>query len=103
VTRRRPLLAAIPFLLAGLVACSSTPVLEADTVASSAEDALEEQIGVRPSITCPDDVDAKVGEEIRCTLTGGDDPTKYGVTVTVTSVEGNNATFDVEVDEKPME
>ena len=103
MTRRRPPLAAIPLLLAGLAACSSTPVLTADTVASSAEDALEKQIGVRPSITCPDDVDAKVGEETRCTLTGGDDPTEYGVTVTVTSVEGRNATFDVQVDEEPLE
>ena len=103
MTRRRPLLTAIPFLLAGLASCSSTPVLTADTVASSAEDALEEQIGVRPSISCPDDVEAKVGEETRCTLTGGDDPTEYGVTVTVTSVEGKNATFDVQVDEKPLE
>jgi len=99
---RRPALLATPFLLAGLVACSSTSVLTADTVAESAEDALEEQIGARPDITCPDDVEAKVGEETRCTLTGGDDPTEYGVTVTVTSVEGDNATFDVEVDNEPL-
>jgi hypothetical protein len=103
VPRRLRLLAVIPFLLAGLAACSSTAVLTADTVATSAEDALEEQIGIRPTITCPEDVEAKVGEKTRCTLTGGDDPTEYGVTVTVTSVEGKNATFDVEVDEKPQE
>jgi hypothetical protein len=103
VPRRLRLLAAIPFLLAGLTACSSTAVLTADTVATSAEDALEEQIGIRPTISCPEDVEAKVGEKTRCTLTGGDDPTEYGVTVTVTSVEGKNATFDVEVDEKPQE
>ena len=98
---RRPALLAIPFLLA-LAACSSTSVLTADTVAESAEDALEEQIGARPDITCPDDLEAEVGAETRCTLTGGDDPTEYGVTVTVTSVDGDNANFDVEVDDEPL-
>jgi hypothetical protein len=100
VSRRLALLAT-PFLLVGLAACGSS-VLTADTVAKSAEDALEEQIGARPDITCPDDVEAKVGEETRCTLTGGDDPTEYGVTVRVTSVDGDNATFDVQVDEEPI-
>ena len=94
--------AVVVFLLAGLVACSGNKVLTADTVATSAEDALEEQIGVRPTISCPDDVDAEVGAKTRCTLTAGDDPTEYGVTVTVTSVEGSDATFDVAVDEQPQ-
>jgi hypothetical protein len=106
VSRRLRSLVAVPFLLVGLAACSvnigSSSSLPADTVASSAEDALEEQIGVRPAISCPEDVEAKVGAETRCTLTGGDDPTEYGVTVTVTSVDGKNATFDVEVDDQPL-
>jgi hypothetical protein len=108
VSRSFRRLAPIPLLL-GLAACSvdvstsnSSSTLSADSVASSAEDALEEQIGVRPSITCPDDVDAKVGAETRCTLTGGDDPTEYGVTVTVTSVDGDDARFDVQVDDEPL-
>jgi hypothetical protein len=101
--RLRSLVAA-PFLLAGLAACGliSSTTLSADAVASSAEDALEEQIGVRPSINCPEDVKAKVGSETRCTLTGGEDPTEYGVTVTVTSVDGENAVFDVTVDDQPL-
>jgi hypothetical protein len=101
VSRRLPLLAAVPFLLAGLAACGSS-TLSADEVANKSEDALEEQIGLRPEITCPEDLEAKLGAETRCTLTGGDDPTKYGVTVTVTSVDGDNAQFDVEVDDQPM-
>ena len=100
--RRLRMLVATPILLAGLAACGGA-VLTADTVAASAEDALEKQIGVRPTITCPDDVEAKVGATARCTLTGGDDPTEYGVTVTVTSVKGDNATFDVAVDSEPLE
>lgn len=99
--RRRPLLAAVPFLFAGLSACGSS-TLSADEVANKSEDALEEQIGLRPQITCPEDLEAKVGAETRCTLTGGDDPTEYGVTVTVTSVDGDNAKFDVQVDDQPL-
>ena len=98
--RIRPL-ALVPFLLAGLAACGSS-TLSADEVATNAEDALEEQIGVRPSISCPEDVEAEVGAETRCTLTGGDDPTEYGVSIKVTEVDGDNAKFDVQVDEQPQ-
>ena len=101
--RRLPLLVTIPFVLAGLGACGGTSTLKADEVATKAEDALEEQIGARPDITCPEDVDAEVGAETRCTLTAGDDPTEYGVSIKVTSVEGDNAKFDIQVDEQPQE
>jgi hypothetical protein len=73
----------------------------AEETANKAEDALEEQIGTRPDISCPDDLEAEEGAETRCTLTAGDDPTEYGVTVTVTSVEGDTVNFDVEVDSEP--
>jgi hypothetical protein len=102
LSHRLSLLVAVPFLVAGLVACGGNSVLTADTVAASAADALEQQVGVRPSVTCPDDVEAAVGAKTRCTLTGSDDPTQYGVTVTVTSVDGKNATFDVTVDDQPL-
>ena len=59
-------------------------------------------MGARPDISCPDELPAEVGAEARCTLTAGGDPTEYGVTVTVTSVEGDTADFDVEVDEQPQ-
>jgi hypothetical protein len=101
VTRRVPLLAAVPALLVGLAACGSN-TLSADEVATKAEDALEQQIGVRPSISCPDDVKAEVGATTRCTLTGGEDPTTYGVSIKVTEVDGDNAKFDIKVDEQPQ-
>jgi hypothetical protein len=100
VPRRARLLAAVPFLLAGLAACG-TGTLAAEDAAEKAEDALEGQIGTRPEISCPDDLEAEVGAETRCTLTAGGDPTEYGVTITVTSVEGDTVNFDVEVDEEP--
>ena len=101
MSRRLSLLAVVPFLLTGLAACGSS-ILSADEVATKAEDALEEQIGVRPAISCPEDVEAEVGAETRCTLTGGDDPTEYGVSIKVTEVDGDNAKFDIQVDEQPQ-
>jgi hypothetical protein len=102
VSRRLRLLAATPLLIGGLAACGAG-TLAADEVAEKAEDALEEQIGARPDISCPEDLEAEVDAQTRCTLTAGGDPTEYGVTVTVTSVEGDVANFDVEVDEQPAE
>jgi hypothetical protein len=100
VSRRLRLLAAAPLLAVGLAACGSGS-LAADEVATGAEDALEKQVGARPDISCPADLKAEVGAEAHCTLTAGEDPTEYGVTVTVTSVDGNTANFDVQVDDQP--
>ena len=106
MTRRLGLLAAVPALLSGLAACSfsigGSDVLEAETVATEAEKALEEQVGSRPDISCPDDLEAEVGAETRCTLTADGDPDEYGVTITVTAVEGDDAEFDIVVDEGPQ-
>jgi hypothetical protein len=100
--RRTRLLAVVPLLALGLAACGSG-TLTADDIAEGAETALEEQVGARPDVSCPEDLEAEVGAETRCTLTAGDDPTEYGVTVTITSVEGDNANFDVQVDEEPAQ
>ena len=97
---RNPLIA-VPVVLFCLAGCGAGS-LSAEDVATGAEDALEEQVGQRPDISCPEDLPAEVGAETRCTLTAGDDPTEYGVTVTVTSVEDDTANFDVEVDEQPQ-
>jgi hypothetical protein len=102
LSSRLTMLAATPLLLVGLSACGAN-VLPADSAAESAEDSLEEQFGVRPDISCPEDLEAEVGAEARCVLTGGDDPTEYGVTITVTSVADGNADFDVQVDEQPLD
>lgn len=93
-------LVAVPALLAVLAACGAGDV-RAEDVATKAEDALEEQVGVRPEISCPQDLPAEVGATTRCTFTAGDDPTEYGVQVTVTSVDDDAVRFDVELDERP--
>jgi hypothetical protein len=99
VSRCRLLVPAM-LLLVGLSACGSDPVPAAQ-VAASAEKALERQIGVRPDITCPKDLEAKVGASTRCTLTAAGDPAEYGVTVTVTSIDGTTPDLQVEVDQEP--
>jgi hypothetical protein len=102
VSRRLRLLAVTPLLALTLAACSSSD-LTADDVAQGAEDALEAEVGARPDISCPDDLPAEVGATTRCTLSAGGDPQKYGVTVTVTQVDGTTAHFDVKVDKTPAQ
>jgi hypothetical protein len=94
---RLPRLAALPLLVLGLAGCGAGTVA-ADDVAEQAEIALEEELGIRYEISCPDDLPAEVGAETRCTLSA-DDETELGVAITVTSVEGDTVNFDVDVDE----
>ena len=98
---RRRLLLAAPLLALALAGCGAG-TLGASTVEEGAADALEEQVGIRPEVSCPDDLEAEVGASMQCTLTAGDDPTEYPVTVTVSSVEGDTANFDVEVGDAPV-
>ncbi|MEU6147586.1 DUF4333 domain-containing protein [Streptomyces sp. NPDC047081] len=51
----------------------------------------------KPDITCPQDLAGKVGNTTRCTLTANDGST-LGVTVTVSSVDGNRINFDIKAD-----
>ena len=97
---RRLALAAAASLGLSLTACGVT--LVADEVATQAENAREEEIGARPDIVCPEDLEAEVCARTRCTLTAGGEPTEYGVTITVTAVDGTDAQFDVEVDPRPQ-
>ncbi len=61
---------------------------------------LTETVGQAPDdVTCPDELPAEEGEEVRCELTA--DGTTYGVTVTTTSVEGETVNFDIQVDDEP--
>ena len=101
-------------LLPALVACATlalpacgTVVLSTDTltaaeVATAAEDALEQEVGTRPDITCPDALEKREGASTRCTLTGGDDPVEYGVTVTVRSTD-DPTRIGVQVDDEPVD
>ena len=48
---------------------------------------------------CPDDLDAQVGATLTCVLTHQGE--SYDVDVTVTAVEGDNVSFDIEVAGQP--
>ena len=76
--------------------------MSADEAATLAEDQLEEQVGQRPDITCPEDLPAEVDASIECELTAEDMDETYPVTLTVTDVDGSNVGFDIQVAEEPM-
>ncbi len=87
------------FVLLG-AACSTTLTVSKDQVAQQINDQLTQQVGQSPdSVTCPQDLPGQVGATMRCTLTAGGE--SYGVTVTVTSVEGTNVKFNIQVDDAP--
>ncbi|MCF3132255.1 DUF4333 domain-containing protein [Streptomyces olivochromogenes] len=54
----------------------------------------------KPDVTCPEDLVGEVGNTTRCTLTTGDG-SSLGVTVTVTSVDGDDVNFHIKADETP--
>ncbi|WP_067608756.1 DUF4333 domain-containing protein [Nocardiopsis listeri] len=94
-------LGALPLLLAGCSFGFGGPgTVPADDVAEQSARMLAEEVGQIPDeVTCADDLPAEVGSEIRCELV--DDGVAYGVTITVTSVEGNDVGWDIQVDQAP--
>ncbi|WP_053063637.1 DUF4333 domain-containing protein [Nocardiopsis sp. RV163] len=74
--------------------------VSAEQVAERSSEMLAEEVGQTPDdLTCPEDLPAEVGAEIRCNLVDGG--MNYGVTVTTTSVDGNDVQWDIEVDDAP--
>ncbi|EST37487.1 hypothetical protein N566_12795 [Streptomycetaceae bacterium MP113-05] len=79
---------------------STTPKLSADKLADTVAEKLAATTGrPEPQITCPEDLEGKVGTTTRCTLTA-DDGSTLGVSVTVTSVEGTQINFDIKADDQ---
>ncbi|MFE2990677.1 DUF4333 domain-containing protein [Streptomyces sp. NPDC059262] len=91
-----------------LVGCSgsvsvgkSDPKLSKGKLADTVAEKLAATTGQpKPDVTCPEDLVGKVGNTGRCTLTANDGST-LGVTVKVSSVNGNNVNFDIKADETP--
>ncbi|SEE75731.1 DUF4333 domain-containing protein [Ruania alba] len=98
--------AAIPtvatLLLAGC--SSSTAVSESDLETQTAEElqAMAGEGAPLPTIDCPDDLDAEVGVTMDCVLSVDGEPDQYQVTLTVTSVDGTDVGWDIQVAETPM-
>jgi hypothetical protein len=89
-----------------LVGCSasadvgdSEPKLSSGKLADTVAQKLADTTGrPKPDVTCPEDLTGKVGTTTRCTLTA-DDGSTLGVTVTVSSVDGDEINFDIKADE----
>jgi hypothetical protein len=78
-----------------------TGAVDAEQVAERSSEMLAEEVGQTPDgFTCPEDLPAEVGAEIRCNLVDGG--MNYGVTITTTSVDGNDVQWDIEVDDQPL-
>src|SRR5579884_2965117 len=75
--------------------------VDKNQVASAIKSQVGEQVGRQPdSVTCPDNLKGVEGATLRCQLTDGDD--KYGVLVTVTSVDAGDVNFHFKVDDQPQ-
>jgi len=84
------------------IGCSSgPPIVDKDQLAQEVSDQLQAKVGRAPdSVTCAEDLRGEVGVKHRCELQDG--PETYGVTVTVTEVDGADVKFDIKVDNKPQ-
>jgi hypothetical protein len=80
------------------VETSTAPQVEGRSVAQSVLTQLAADGKQVDEVSCPD-LPATVGATQRCSLKAGGDT--YGVTVTVTSVQGSDVKFDIAVDSTP--
>nr|WP_203643610.1 DUF4333 domain-containing protein [Streptomyces sp. SID14478] len=88
-----------------LVGCSasvsvgnSDPKMSKEKLADTVAEKLASQAGQpKPDMSCPEDLEGKVGTTTRCTLTASDGST-LGVNIKVTSVKGDRINFDAEAD-----
>jgi Domain of unknown function (DUF4333) len=82
-----------------LTACGEKSVAKAE-VEENISAKLSAKFGQTPkSIVCPSSLPAKVDSKMTCLLTG-DDGMKLDVFVTVTSIDGSKAKFNIKVDDK---
>jgi Domain of unknown function (DUF4333) len=85
-------------LALGLAACGDATVSKSE-VEDKATSALAKKVGQTPkSISCPEDLDAKVGAQETCLLTA-DDGTTINMTATVKSVDGDHTELTFQVAE----
>jgi hypothetical protein len=95
VARKFLVCCAVAWVIGGIAGCSSGPktVSKAD-VAGQISSKMTDASGNKPdSVSCPDDLKASVGSTLDCEMKVKGQT--YGVNVAVTSVEGDNAKFDM--------
>lgn len=93
---------ALAGLLIGTAGCSSgAKTVSKSDVESQISQKMTDPAGNKPeSVSCPDALKATVGAKLDCTMRIKDQT--YSVNVTVTSVEGDTAKFDIKVDDQPI-
>ncbi len=86
-------------LLLVLAACSnSVPQSEVET---TVEDTIQSEFGATVDVTCPGDLPAEIDATMDCTFSEEGYDTEGTLTLTVESVEDNEAFFNIEVTEEP--
>ncbi|WP_156689221.1 DUF4333 domain-containing protein [Mycobacterium sp. Marseille-P9652] len=99
IVRAALLSAAAAGLMVGTGACScsvgsSSHAVDKKDVASQITSKLTDAAGNKPdTVDCPNDLPAKVGAQLNCTMKVKNQT--FNVNVTVTSVEGSNVKFDM--------
>ena len=91
---RRALLVLAAALAVFVSGCSAT--INPDGAAKSVADVVSRETGFKPKdVSCPSDVDAKVGVEFDCKFTGPE-ATEYTAHMKVTRVDDDDVEFSVE-------
>jgi hypothetical protein len=86
---------ALAFSLIGIAACIAVPeTVSRSSVESQISQKMTDASGNKPeSVSCPDDLKPTVGAKLDCEMKIKGQT--YGVNVTVTSIEGDTAKFDM--------
>lgn len=103
--RTAPLIALVLATTALLSACSGGPVLtaEAEDIATTAENALEQSVGSRPEIDCgTETIELKKGLVIDCVLTDPATGEQFESPVTIDKIEGTEYSISVQVADEPI-
>ncbi len=79
-------------------ACSD--VVAKDNVAKTITDQLQNQSIDAQDVTCPADLQASVGQTVRCSFTVEGQP--VDAIATVTSVDGSNVKYDITTEARPI-
>ncbi len=95
ISRMFVLCCAVAAVTGGVAGCSSGPktVAKADVQGQISSKMTDAQGNKPDSVSCPNDLPATVGASVNCDMKIKGEA--YGVNVTVTSIDGDNAKFDM--------
>ena len=94
MSRRRLVLLAVASVLGfALTGCGES--IEQGELEAQVASTIESRFGVAADVACPGDLDAEVDATTECTATDPDTGEESALRITVTSVDGETATFDI--------